>query len=318
MYGEIPGVPLAVPMRQRKPSPETNSGEREEIVDALAAQDEPVEATGAQDAVLFQGLWAHGNPMIGVGQTPQKPTLSTRQKIALLLDSLLPISGPGSVVPYFYLTFVLYLILREWVVVLAVALVWAYLTAAIYIFMRAWDFPIGGIPAPVVAYDPLATQVILYNPLWSIAGLLTGVFTVEAFKLVALRDCSLCWELIVQAIILFIIAVKHGEYTAWCVHNVFVPLYALAGVAVWNTYGDDPRGYTSFETFAPYLVWVLFTWYIGAAWLLSNMLIGVRTTKIKGRVFVWSVQGTYGWTIYFAVTLYIFGVSIYRIILDSV
>ncbi len=172
--------------------------------------------------------------------------------------------------------------------------------------------------APLVVYDSLATQIVIINPLYAIGGLLVGIFSVDAFKLQNIRDCHLCWEVIVQASILFVLAVKHGEYTAWIVHNFIVPVYALVAMAIWNTYdGDEPLGYTSFSTFAPYLFWVLFTWYIGLTWLVSNLLIGMRTTNIKGRVFIWSVQGTYGWTVFFSVTLYIFAVSIYRIIVDS-
>jgi hypothetical protein len=288
--------------------------------------DEPVVATGTQDIILMQGLWNGLQFATDPYSEKSKHNIQTsptaQELIYTTIKSLIPISGPGSAIPYFYLTLIFYIILRDVAVVFLIALIWSYLIGAVYFFVRAWDFPlpwIGPNPTtPVATYDALAAQLLVFNPLWALVGLLTAVFTVDAFNLEELRSCDLCWELIVQSIILFFLAVKHGEYTAWCVHNVLVPVYALGGVAVWNSYGDDAKGYSSFSSFAPYLFWVLFTWYIGVAWLISNVMIGWRFVHVQGRTFVWSVKGTYGWTLYFSVAIYIFAVSIYRIIYDSV
>lgn len=272
-----------------------------------------MEALGIDDAGLFSGLFPtqHVHPQETVHVTPSQRA-AYNLKVALI--GLLPIPGAGSTIPYFYIPLVVHLILRDWIITAIFALIWVYCDAAIYFFFRAWSVPV---PWPVypnhhhATYDLLAAQVIVWNPLSAFFGILTAVFSIDVFGLEKLRNCDVCWELIVQAIIFFIVAVKQGEWTAWCVHNFVVPIVALGGFAVWN------GGYDSYDDFAPYLFWMLMTWYLGAAWLFSNLLIHAHTTHVKDRVFLWSIQGTYGWTVFFTITAYIFVASIYKFIVES-
>lgn len=326
-----PGVyePESPTMTTTRPSSETTHKRRQvERKEEGTERIEPPSATGSPDALLMGGFLSQDTSEAQVPVTPGNALVA-------FLIGLIPIPGAGSVIPYFYMTLAVYILLRDAWVTVAFALIWAYLDAAFYFFLRAWSIPVPwptrpGTPkgkegeatrsggAPVVAvvvptYDALAVQVAIWNPLYALFGLLIGLFSVDVFSLDMVRPgCSLCWEVIVQAIILFIIVVHQGEHISWCLHTVGGPIYILAGVAVWNS------AYSDFDRFAPHLFLVIFAWFLSLIWLFSNIMIHIgRTTWRDGRILLWSVQGTYGWTVFFSVLSYVFVASLYKFIEES-
>jgi len=292
-----------------------------EINESLGSLQEPVEATGIQDNILLKGIWGGKQPLYHKGTSENTIVMSRQYSplylLEVLLISLIPIPGAGSSVPYFFIPLILYLILRNVLVVVITMLVWVYIDAGIYFFRRAWNLPIpvrfGRPPSPTAPYDILAAQLIIFNPLYGFVGILVSLFSIDAFDLPELIDCDVCWQLIVTAILFFVLAVKQGEYIAWWIHMIAVPIFAFVVAAI-----PPFNGYDSYKAFTPYLFWILFTWYIGIGWISSNLLIGQRVTRVSPyRVYIWSVQGTYGWMLVFAILLYVFFVSIFKIIEES-
>lgn len=310
-------------------APESSSPQKNERA-------EPESALGSPDAMWLGGFLAKRetkgdgtNQSDSASETAAIPVTPSNVLVDLMV-ALIPIPGAGSVVPYFYMTMAVYILLRNGWITLAFALIWAYLDAAFYFFLRAWSIPVpwpvrpgvpkkNGPPVPpppphvVVAYDPLALQVVIINPLYALFGLLIGLFSVSVFDLDMVRDnCSLCWEVIVQTIILFIIVVHQGEYISWCLHTIGGPVYLLTGVALWNS------SYSHFDRFAPILYLIIFAWFLSAIWMFSNFMIHMgRMSWRSGRVILWSVQGTYAWSIFFGVISYVFVASLYKFIEES-
>lgn len=305
---------------------------------------EPESALGSNDSHLFGGfLPQHKNPgtlseaqgqsqhadgydLIERSET-QRPPASVY--IGETLTGLIPIPGAGSVIPYFFVTLAVYIIIRDVWITLAFALVWAYLDALFYFFLRSWNIPVwwpawpGGArrrpstveSAPVAriaSYDRFAVQVVLVNPLYAVFGLLTAVFSVAVFSLDQMRDsCSLCWQVFVQAILLFFLVVHQGEHISWCLHAFGAPVYILL-IAIWN------NAYSTFRLFAPHLFLTIAAVFLATVWFVSNVLIHLGRFRTRtGRVFILSIQGTYAWSVFFSVTTYIFIASMIQFIRES-
>lgn len=196
-----------------------------------------------------------------------------------------------------------------------------------------------------VDFESIFVTTALWNPLLGIVGMFLSWFSVYALDLEPFftRLVSNVPEvnvlLVMEFVIFAVITLKLGRNTLWLWTAIGTPVYILAVMAPIN------KAYThGFDEFYPYLYWLLTTIYF-AAWffrdpfgieeILEYCHLKPKTanrTSVPGELYnpygvtlnkkdprrntfyFWSIDGTYFWNAFFAVTILVEALALYKVI----